>query len=42
MKRCYTKAMENSGLSYNRQAFMYQITKEVDAMKRKLMRCTVL
>lgn len=35
-KGAIIKAMENSGLSYNRQAFMYQITKEVDAMKKKV------
>lgn len=35
-KGAILKAMENSGLSYNRQAFMYQITKEVDAMKKKV------
>lgn len=35
-KGAIIKAMENSGLSYNRQAFMYQVTKEVDAMKKKV------
>ena len=35
-KGAILKAMESSGLSYNRQAFMYQITKEVDAMKKKV------
>ncbi len=35
-KGAILKAMENSGLSYNRQTFMYQITKEVDAMKKKV------
>ena len=35
-KGAILKAMENTGLSYNRQAFMYQITKEVDAIKQKV------
>lgn len=35
-KGAILKAIENSGLSYNRQAFIYQITKEVDAMKKKV------
>lgn len=35
-KGAILKAMENSGLSYNRQTFMYQVQKEVDAMKKKV------
>lgn len=35
-KGAILKAMENSGLSYNRQSFIYQVTKEVDNMKKKV------
>lgn len=35
-KGAVLKAMENSGLSYNRLTFMNQITKEVNTMKQKV------
>lgn len=35
-KGAILKAMENSGLSYNRKTFMDQVTKEVDTMKKKV------
>lgn len=35
-KGAIIRAMENSGLSYNRKSFMCQIQKEVDAMKKKV------
>lgn len=35
-KGAILKAIENSGISYNRQTFMYQVTKEVDAIKKKV------